>query len=353
MFNGLLQRGSSLTSAGQGSGFTVSSPGSPVRSFNAGTLPALPGGGGRGGAGVPVNRGYLPTGRGSTQMRLPATVNCWLHNEDLDSSGGAGALAASLAGGQRGCLLSGNDTLYNNKPANYLGYQYGDEESTLADADGYIAIGNKRRIWLGLEDVTDQGWTQGWFPTPLRLANQETIDVVAKSTGGGAEQHSCVHFMDQPELGAPWAIRPVGGGVTCIKVEQPTGTLVAATMSGFTDICGRTTAYSGSQRSIPNTETISGILYAVTPINNAGYSGVVIRNPTQERNLVLMGSAGRVAGGVGATNTQPMRYDLTQIFGGGLAFNASEPLLLGGFGVSTTAQTAVLEIELYGVGVDG
>jgi hypothetical protein len=303
--------------------------------------------------GVATTRGYLPTGRGSTFMRLPATVNCWLHNEDLDLNAAAGAVAASLAGGQKGCLLSGADTLYNNKPSNYLGYQYGDEESTLADADGYIAIGNKRRIWIGLEDVTDQGWSQGWFPTPLRLANQENIDVIGKSTGGGAEQHTCIHFMDQPELGAPWNIRAPGGGVTCIKMEQPTATLVANTVSGFTDICGRTTAYSGSQRSIPNTETISGILYAVTPINSAGYSGIAIRNPTQERQLILMGNAGRVSGGVGATNTQPMRYDFTQIFGGGLAFNASEPLLLGGFGVGTTAQAAVLEIELFGVGVDG
>ena len=307
---------------------------------------------GGGSAVAQVNRGYAAASRGSTGMFLPATANCLLHNEDLDLNAAAGAIAASLAGGQKGCLLQGLDSLYNNRPFNYLGYQYGDEESTLADADGYIAIGNKRRIWLGLEDVNVHGWSQGWFPVPLRVANQELIDVVAKSTGGAAEQHSCVHFVDQPDLGRPWAIA-APGGATSIKVEQPTAALVAATVSGFTDICGRTTAYSGGQRAIPNTETITGVLYAITPINTAGYSGIAIRNPTQDRQLILLGNAGRVTGGVGATNTQAVRYDLTAMFGGGLAFNASEPLLLGAFGVNTTAQAAVLEMTLNGVGVDG
>lgn len=333
---------------GQGQGFTIGSPTKAGTNFGT---PAVTGS--FGGATPQVNRGYAPLGKGSTQMRLPATVNCLLHNEDVDLNAGAGAIAASLAGGQKGCLLSGTDNIYNNKPFNYLGYQYGDEESTLADADGYISIGNKRQIWIGLEDVTDQGWSQGWFPTPLRVANQELIGVVGKSTGGAAEQHSCVHFVDQPELGAPFQIRQVGSGVTCIKVEQPTAALVANTISGFTDVCGRTTAYSGSQRAIPNTETISGILYAVTPINTAGYSGIAIRTPNQDRQLILLGNAGRVSGGVGATNTQPPRYDLTAIFGGGLAFNASEPLMVGAFGVNTTAQAVVLEMELSGVGVDG
>jgi len=304
-------------------------------------------------AGGNTPRTYLSGGKGSTKMQLPNTVNCFLHNEDLDLNAAAGAVAASLAGGQLGCLLSGTDSIYANKPFRYLGYQYGDEESTLADADAYIGIGNKRRIWIGLEDVNEHGWSAGFFPSPLLVANQELIDLIGKSTGGGAEQHSCVHFVDQPDRGTPWAIGSPYGAPTCIKVEQPTATMVANTISGFTDICGRTTAYSGSQRAISNTASITGVLYAITPINTVGYSGIAIRNPTQDKQLVLLGNAGKVSGGVGATNSQTVRYDFTQIFGGGLAFRADEPLLLGGFGVGTTAQSAVLEMALFGVDVDG
>jgi hypothetical protein len=279
-------------------------------------------------------------------------VNCWLHNEDVDLSGAAGAIAAALAAGNKGHELNGTDQIQSSDPVKYLGFQYADEQSTLADADGYVAIGNKRRFELPLEITNEFNCLESFFSVPLELASREGVDVVGRSTGGGAEQHSCIHFVDQPGLGPLWDVRPSGGGKTCILVAQVTAALVAQTISGFTDICGRTTAYVGGQNPIPSTPDIGVLLKAITPFHGAGYSGIALRHPEGARQLLLMGNGGSATGGVTALKAA-QRYDLERIFGGGLFCQADKPIQLGAFGVGTTAQWALLELELSGVGRDG
>lgn len=291
----------------------------------------------------------LPNGK-----RLPATLNTWLFNEDLDLSGGAGAVAAALKGGELGHELVGTDQIVCPRAVSMIGFEYGDEQSTVADADGYLAVGNKRRFELPLE-ITDLFNTfKFWAPSPVKLASREGVDLVGRSTGGGAEQHSAVIFVDDPGVGEPWAIRAPGGGDTTALVALVSAALVAQTQSGFVDITGRTNAYVGGQRLIPNRPSIGVNLLAATLFCGAGYSGVTFRHPSGNRQLALMANSGLATAGVSAAvGATAQRYDFVEAFGGGLFCAADKPIEMGGFGVSTTAVQALLELELYGVDVDG
>lgn len=294
-----------------------------------------------------VTKMQLPNGK-----KFPLTLNTWLHNEDIDLSGGAGAIAAALAAGNLGHELNGTDGIMCPRPINYLGFVYADEQSAAADADGNVTIGNKRAFEIPLEVTDPHNQMKTWFPSPLKLASRENVAVTGRSTGAGAEQHSCIHYVDDPGLGPAWEIKPVGSGQTSLLVAQVTAALVAQTISGFTDICGRTTAYVGGQRTIPNTPNIGIVLHAITPFHGAGYSGICIRHPQGTRQICLMGQGGAATGGVTALKGAK-RYDFTKMFGGGLYCKADQPFQLGAFGVGTTAQWALLEMELIGVGDDG
>lgn len=291
----------------------------------------------------------IPNGR-----KLPPTINTFLFNEDVDLSGGAGAVAAALLGGEIGHELNGTDQILCPSPLTLMGLQYADEQSTVADADGYLAIGNKRRIELPLEITDFHNCQQAWFPSPIKLASREGIDLVGRSTGGGAEQHSCILFVDQPDLGEPWAVRAPGGGDITQIVALVSSALVAQTQSGFADICGRTTAFVGGQRSIPNRPDIGVNLLAATLFAGAGYSGCTFRHPKSNRQLALMANGGLATAGIAAAvGPTAQRYDFVEMFGGGLFCSADKPITMGGFGVGTTAVQALLELELVGVGVEG
>lgn len=283
---------------------------------------------------------------------LPPDVNSIVHNEDLDTSGGAGALAASLQGGQLGVKVVSADNLQINREVQYLGFIYSDEASTLADADGLVQIGTKRAYEIPLE-LSDP-WNHFSFiaRSPLKLAPNENIAVTARSTGAAAEQHTCIHHVKDPGLGEAFKIGNVGGDDIEILVAQVTAALTAATISGFTDICGRSVAYVGGQNAIKSSKDIKVKLYGLTPFCSAGYSGVVIRSPKDTRQVAFMANGGKVTGGVTAMQAAK-RYDMVEIFGGPLECQADQPLQLGAFGVGATAMWALLELGLQGVGIDG
>lgn len=274
---------------------------------------------------------------------LPLDVNSGAHDEDLDTSGAAGALAAALAAGQLGFKLSGTDTLKIPRPVDYLGFIYMDETAT-PDADGKVVIGNKRAYEIPFDAMDPNGLTQFWAGKPIRMASDETIDVTARSSGAGAEHHICAHYVSDPGLGEPWKTGNLEGEIS-LAVQQVTGTLVAHTISGFTDICGRDVAYAGSQNKIPKSSDIKLKVYAITPLLGAGYSAVALRDPKGVRQLLFPGAS--------PTTDQAKRYDLVKMFGAPLECDAQNPFELGGIGVSTTAQSALIEMVLSGVGIDG
>lgn len=291
----------------------------------------------------------IPYGR-----KLPPTLNTWLFNEDLDLNAGAGAVAAALKGGELGHELNGTDQILCPRPVNMLGVQYGDEQSTVADADGYLSVGTKRAYEIPLEITDLYNCLQMWFTSPVKLASREGLDLVGRSTGGGAEQHSAVIFVDDPGLGAPWAIKAPGGGDISIVVALVSDALVAQTQSGFADICGRNNAFVGGQKAIPNRPDIEVNLIAATLFCGAGYSGCTFRHPDGNRQIALLANAGLATAGISAAvGATAQRYDFVEMFGGGLVCKADKPIEMGGFGVSTTAVQALLEMELSGVGVDG
>lgn len=276
---------------------------------------------------------------------LTPNVNSIVHDEDLDLSGGAAAIAAALAAGNLGHTLSGTDqAVLPSRETRLMAILAADESA--ADADGSVTIGLKRKIELPFE-ATGPGYvTRLLYPGGMRLRPKETIDVVGRSTGAGAEHHTVVCLVDDPGLGPPFALKSPRGAKAYLAVAQPTGTLVAHTLSGFTDVCGRSAAYTGSQNKIPDSAKIQGVLHAITPLTSAGYNAVVIRSAGGQRQLVLPAR--------GPPTGNCIRYDLVEMLGGGLAFSADAPLELGGIGVGTTAQGALLEMALFGdVGADG
>lgn len=291
----------------------------------------------------------LPQGR-----RLPADLNSLLFNEDIDLSTAAGAVAAALKGGELGHELVGSDQIVCPRPVRVLGFAYGDEQSTVADADGALTVGNKRPYELPLEITGLHNDLKRWFPAPLQLASREGINLTGRSTGAGAEQHSCAIYVSDPGLGDPWKIRAPGGGDITALVALASAALTAATQSGFVDICGRTNAFVGGQNLIPNKKSVGVNLLAATLFCGAGYSGVTFRAPKGNRQLSLLANSGLATAGVGAAvGPTAQRYDFVEAFGGGLFCDSSEPIEMGGFGVGTTPVQALLELELHGVGADG
>lgn len=280
---------------------------------------------------------------------LPHDVNCALHNEDVDLSGAAGAIAAALAGGNKGHELNGTDGIQFTNEIEYLGFVYADEGAV--DADGNVTIGRKRAYEIPLELSDGSRVHEAIFPSGIKLATRENIAVTGRSSGAGAEQHSCIHYVRQPGLGENFQISNQNDDII-IRVAALTAALVAQTISGFTDICGRTVAYVGGQDAIPNNSQIKIQLHALTPFHSAGYSGIAIRTPKSSRQVLFMGNGGAATIGTTAGSI-PRRYDMHKIFGGALACDAQNPLQIGGWGVGTTAQWALLELGLSGVGRDG
>lgn len=281
-------------------------------------------------------------------MPLPPTVNVWTHNEDIDTSGGAAAVAAALIGGERGHTLVGTDQIkVPSGGVRYLGFQSTDETIATLDADGYFTIGAKRRFDIPFNAAQCDITTEAWFPGGMLCNAEDLIDYVGRSSGAGAEQHTLTHFVDQPSIGEPWTIRSPVGASCYLTVELVSAALVAQTASGWTDICGRTTAYPNAQAKIPNDKNIGVCLYAITPILTAGYSAIGLRTPSESRNLMFVGDAAGTAVG------KAKRIDLTQVFGGGLYCTADRPIMFGGLGVGTTAVGALAEIAIFGTGPDG
>ena len=266
----------------------------------------------------------------------------WVWNEDVATNGGIAAVAAALAAGNRGHELSGTDAIVapNRENCRITSVLTADETPITASASGYVTVGSRNRAFQ-LPLVKGDG-TPGFMSFAniggLRVPKGVSLNCLANASGAGAEQHIVVLNVEDPEYrGLPIA-KPMGK--TKVVVTMATGAIVAQTLSGFVDICGRTNAYTNSIRAIADTKDITVQITKLGGILGAGYSGYVLRDKGGDGQLVFPGVA-----------THPVYYDLVEMLGNAPTCKADEPLQLGGIGVSTAAQTAWMELLLSGPGV--
>jgi len=270
-------------------------------------------------------------------------IRTWLWSEDVATNAGIAVIQAALDAGNRGHTLSTVDIIQAPQRETRLAFILtADETPVTAAASGTVTVtGRDRAVQLPL--VKSDG-TPGFLDFRsiggLRIPKGTTLTNLGNASGAGAEQHQIALFVDDP--GFPGF--PMGpAGKSSVVVTMATAALTTATISGFTDVTGRTVAYTNAIRAIPDSKNIKCCLKRIGGWNAAGYGTACIRNPGQDANLVFP-----------MVSTFPTYYDLGALFGvpgGGLLFNADEPLQIGSIGVGANACTFEMEIGIDGMDV--
>ena len=267
----------------------------------------------------------------------------WLWHEDVATNAGIAVIQAALAAGNRGHDLATVDNILAPQRETRIAFVLtADETPVTAAASGYVTCtGRDRAFQLPLVGADGTpGFKDFRSCGGLRVPKGATLACFGNASGAGAEQHSVALWVDDPGF-AGFPTGPAGKSI--INVTMATAALTTATISGFTDACGRTTAYTNAIRAIPDSKNIRCCLRRIGGIAAAGYGSLCIRNPAQDANLVFPLVA-----------TFPTYYDIGALMGvpgGGLLFNADEPLLIGGIGSGANAITAAMEIGLDGADV--
>jgi hypothetical protein len=257
-------------------------------------------------------------------------------DEDIDLSGGAAAIAAATAGQQNAVTIS-TDDLLPQWPSYLVGVATADESPVVATDPGILTVlGHNRTYSLPLSSYTGVNPIK-WLPgNGNYVQNGETLRASGNGGGSGAEQHCVVAYLDNPAL-PPWDVSSPPADAEIIRVEQTTAARVANQISGYTDICGRTTAFAGSQTKIASDPDTHVWIMSVEPSEPAGYSGTAIRSPSGDKMVFLPAPA------LG----NPIYTPGTWLGGGlGLHCTAAAPYEVGGCGVGTTAGRPVLTLAV-------
>ena len=251
-----------------------------------------------------------------------------LWNEDIDLTGGSAAITAALAAGIRGGFgLVGTDTIRAPSGAGQriVGVISGTETAAIELATLTIA---------GTARPHDFG---GTYVAPLHVFQDYGLNIPLPSEAimaweGYDHAAACQEFasiiIDDPSMPDPWGITKNPRFDETLNVNITTPARVAVTQSGHTDICGRTTAYTGGQAQIPNDPTIDIYVLKIVSRDAAGYSGIGLEAPGHEANLDFPTMA-----------TVDTVYDMDEIFGGALHCTAARPFNVYGFGVGAATQT--------------
>jgi len=149
--------------------------------------------------------------------------------------------------------------------------------------------------------------------------------------GGGAEQNVGVVMIDDPSYDDCWNLKaPDSSYDEVIFVRPTTAARVLDTISGHTDICGRSVAYTDGQAAIPaSSKTTIDVLH-VQSNDVAGYSGpCLVSTKGQGANLMLPCAA-----------TMAENWYMPDIFDGNVpSCTADDPFDIAGFGVTTATMT--------------
>ncbi len=255
-----------------------------------------------------------------------------LFNEDIDLTGGSAAVAAALAAGIRGGFTVDGDSVIAPVSDNMhiVGVLSGTE--TAAIEGGTLTVtGMARPLSLG-----------GTYVVPLHVFRQLGLWIPIGSGAdidflgydhAAAAQEFCSVIVDDPNMPDPWGITPyqslqslLGEDGTTISVGIASAARVAATQSGHTDICGRTTAYTDGQAAIANDASIDIYVLDVYVREAAGYSGVGLEAPGNQANLDFPTLA-----------TVDSHYNMKEMFGGALRCTGQRPFSIYGYGVGAGA----------------
>ena len=255
-----------------------------------------------------------------------------LFNEDIDLTGGSAAVAAALAAGVRGGFVVDGDSILApvSDGMHIVGVLSGTE--TAAIEGGTLTVtGMPRDLSLGGTYVVPLHVFQQlglWIP----IAGGADIDFLGYDHAAAAQEF-CSVIIDDPTMPDPWDITPynnleglLGRDGTTLNVGITSAARVAATQSGHTDICGRTTAYTDAQPAIPNVADIDIYVLDIHVIEAAGYSGVGLEAPGMRANLDFPTLA-----------TLETHYNMKDMFGGALHCKSNSPFNIYGYGVGAGA----------------
>jgi len=257
----------------------------------------------------------------------------WL--EDVDLSGGSAAVALGLAAGRRGPYrIGGVDTAIapeNNGQGVKIRSLWACNE-TVHNSPCTFTVGSRDRGTIYLGGINARG---GGDPAAVEKLLGIDYPVPAGAAldhlgfdGGGAEQSAGVLLIDDPNYPDLWNLQSKQWD-DVISVTMTTAARVANTISGHTDICGRTTAYTNAETPIPADPNIQIQVIHVTSNDVAGYSGpCLVATEGQGANLMLPTPA-----------TLPTNWDMYEILGGYPTCTADKPFNVAGVGVGVAAQT--------------
>lgn len=251
----------------------------------------------------------------------------WL--EDLDLSGGTAAVALGLPAGQRGPWVQKTVDLAEGPSGDgaiLRGYWAVNETVNNSGADFTVAENHRSPYEIGSLDTT--------VTCPVQMQLGMNIPLPPRATlghngfdGTGAEQNAGVMLIEDPRFPDPWRFSGANAWDEVIVVNPTTAARVADTLSGHTDICGRTTAYTGGQAAIPSSAGTTIQVLQVVSNDVAGYSGVAL-----ERQGIANLCFPTVA-------TVPTTYNMMEMFGAYPTCPADDPFNICGVGVTTATNT--------------
>lgn len=248
--------------------------------------------------------------------------------EEINLSGGSAAVALGLIGGALGpWTRTGVDTAVGPPgDMNRIVGAIAAVETASASAGSFTVSENTRSPYaIGAVSGDSLAPAQMWGLN-IKIPDKATIAYNGMA-GAGAEQNAGVVFVEKPEMEDPWNFSSGSAWDEVISVRPTTQARVLDTISGHTDICGRTTAYTDGQTPIPPSRAITVQVIKIISNDVAGYSGPVLVRPGVA-NLCFPTAA-----------THSTEYDMMEIFGAYPTCTADDPFDIAGVGVTTAAMT--------------
>jgi len=256
-------------------------------------------------------------------------IETYAWQEDIDLSGGAGALCA-MKGSIYDGLYVGTDNIRTRKgygTPTLLGIMGIDESG--GGSGGYLDVsGRTRAIRFGkLSNVAaGEYWLIDLLENPVLLPEGNKISCYGNSSGSGAEQHTVIIVVGYPRLPRPAEMVPV-------SIEGPvglkTGTRIADTFGPKTsDVLGDNLAFEDSEEAFSQDPSISYCIEGL--INGPGLSDTSLVGIRYQR----MGGAPDLELYIPASMGGSEAYWLWPR----IAFSPENPAKLGAAGKATTSD---------------
>ena len=261
---------------------------------------------------------------------------CWV--EDIDLSGGPAAIECSL-NHYAGYTAGGTADEIRSTPGpgkRIVRIMTADETPLTAAAFGDIAIDGRRGGDISLPLSSPDGPGEMLLPSPgIPWPPNTDINCLGNASGVGAEQHTVVLRVFNPNANSEFRHAPPPPDAEVCIYEMPTDANTADTLDNPVDICGRSNAFTNGQTALPDDPRVEIWLHAIRAIVPAGQSGIFLLPPGREHAYIYPAPA-----------LANVRWDFVQEFGNPFYCNAAAPVLVGGYGTTTTAIPLVLEMSV-------